>query len=223
MHTMAKVGAALLALGVSGSAQAMLAYVDDAVLDSMRGRYVDGSQLVRFGVQMMTTWQSAAGTAYGSALQMTGQAGAVPVINRYVLNPATTTTTASKGLPAGLGSVQGVVQLNQQAGNGNQSSNSTTIAINSPSGLPGLPAGWQASGGSTPLNQAALAVSINMGSAGSVGQSLGQGQLLQYSQIAGSGVVSSNSLQIQLWLQTPAANQSFVFPSRIMLGGLGLH
>ncbi len=66
----------LLALTASVPAQAaMLAYVDDSVLDSLRGRYIDAGQIVRFGVQMLTTWQNQAGVVQGAGLQLTAQAG----------------------------------------------------------------------------------------------------------------------------------------------------
>ncbi|VEB40541.1 Uncharacterised protein [Chromobacterium violaceum] len=129
MRTLIKVLAAMLVLGFSLPAKSMLAYVDDSVLDSMRGRYVDAGQIVRFGVQMLSTWQNAAGVVQGAGVQLSAQAGAVPVIHRYTLNSTSATNHAVSSMPAGLASVQGTVQINQQAGNGNISRNITRVDI----------------------------------------------------------------------------------------------
>ena len=222
MRTLTTVVPALLLLGCSLPSQAMLAYVDDAVLDSMRGRYVDAGQIVRFGVQMLSTWQNAAGVVQGAGVQLTAQAGAVPVINRYTLG-GSTGNPAAVSLSGGLASVQGMVQVNQQAGNGNVSRNVTTIDINDGAASAGMPAGWQASAqGSSGVN-GQLGVSIDMGSAGQMGQSLGQGQLVQFSRLTGSGIVTSNTLHIQLVLQPQAGLMNFIMPSRSMMSGIGLH
>jgi len=214
----------LLALTAGVPAQAaMLAYVDDSVLDSLRGRYIDAGQIVRFGVQMLTTWQNQSGVVQGAGLQLTAQAGAVPVISRYTLNGDGTATTAATAPTAGLASVQGVVQVNQQAGNGNSSSNSTSIDIRR-DGTASLqmPAGWQSSSGGTALGSGQLSVNMDLGSAGRIGQMLGQGQLLQFSSINGSGISTDNSLRIQLVLQPQTTNFSFSIPSRLMLSGSGV-
>jgi hypothetical protein len=101
------------------------------------------------------------------------------VINRYTLD-GSTGNPAAVSLSGGLASVQGMVQVNQQAGNGNVSRNITTIDINDGAASASMPAGWQASAqGSSTLN-GQLGVSIDMGSAGQMGQSLGQGQLVQF-------------------------------------------
>ncbi|PXX51247.1 hypothetical protein [Aquitalea magnusonii] len=214
----------LLALSASVPAQAaMLAYVDDSVLDSLRGRYIDAGQIVRFGVQMLTTWQNQAGVVQGAGLQLTAQAGAVPVISRYTLNGDGTTAAVAAAPTSGLASVQGVVQLNQQAGNGNSSSNSTSIDIRR-DGTASLqmPAGWQSSGSGTTLGSGQLSVSMDLGNAGRMGQLLGQGQLLQFASISGSGISTDNSLRIQLVLQPQSSGFSFSIPSRLMLSGSGV-
>lgn len=222
MRTLTTVLPAMLVLGCSVPAYAMLAYVDDGVLDSMRGRYVDAGQIVRFGVQMLSTWQNAAGVVQGAGVQLTAQAGAVPVINRYTLD-GSTGNLATASLSGGLASVQGMVQVNQQAGHGNVSRNITTIDINDGAASASMPAGWQASGQSTVPQNGQLGVSINMGSAGQMGQSLGQGQLVQFSQLTGNGIITSNTLHIQLVLQPQAGMMNFIMPSRSMMSGIGLH
>lgn len=224
MRILSRAVPVLLALTASVPAQAMLAYVDDGVLDSLRGRYIDAGQIVRFGVQMLTTWQNQAGVVQGAGLQLTAQTGAVPVISRYTLNSdGTATTTAATAPTSGLASVQGVVQLNQQAGNGNRSSNSTSIDIRR-DGTASLqmPEGWQAGSGSGSLGSGQLAVNIDLGSTGRIGQMLGQGQLLQFSSINGSGISTDNSLRIQLVLQPQAASFGFSIPNRLMLSGTGV-
>ncbi|WP_159877627.1 hypothetical protein [Aquitalea denitrificans] len=223
MHALTKVLPAMLVLGFSLPAKSMLAYVDDSVLDSMRGRYVDTGQIVRFGVQMLSTWQNAAGLVQGAGVQLSAQAGAVPVINRYTLNGPSTTSNAVSSIPTGLASVQGTVQINQQAGNGNLSRNITSVDINDGAPPVSMPAGWQASGQDSAVTNGQLGVSINMGSAGQMGQTLGQGQLMQFSQITGNGVVTNNSLHIQLVLQPQAGLISFIMPSRVMMVGIGQH
>ncbi|MBV8680308.1 MAG: hypothetical protein JO338_07675 [Aquitalea sp.] len=223
MRALTKVLPAMLVLGFSMPAKSMLAYVDDSVLDSMRGRYVDAGQIVRFGVQMLSTWQNAAGVVQGAGVQLSAQAGAVPVINRYTLNSTSTTSSAASNIPTGLASVQGTVQINQQAGNGNISRNITSIDINDGAAAISMPAGWQASGQSSTATTGQLGVNINMGSAGQMGQSLGQGQLMQFSQIAGNGIITNNSLHIQLVVQAQAGLINFIMPSRAMMAGIGLH
>lgn len=212
----------LLVLTASVPAQAMLAYVDDGVLDSLRGRYIDAGQIVRFGVQMLTTWHNQAGVVQGAGLQLTAQSGAVPVISRYTLNGDSTAVTTTAPT-AGLASVQGVVQLNQQAGNGNSSRNSTSIDIRRDgSASLQMPSGWQAGSGTTALGSGPLTVSMDLGGAGRIGQTLGQGQLLQFSSINGSGISTDNSLRIQLVLQPQAAGFGFSIPNRLMLSGTGV-
>ncbi|NWK80131.1 hypothetical protein [Aquitalea sp. LB_tupeE] len=222
MRTLTTALPAVLLIGLSVPAHAMLAYVDDTVLDSMRGRYVDAGQIVRFGVQMLSTWQNAAGVVQGAGVQLTAQAGAVPVINRYTLD-TTTVSHAANSLPSGLASVQGMVQVNQQAGNGNVSRNITTIDINDSAASAGMPAGWQATSQGSTTQNGQLGVSIDMGSAGQMGQSLGQGQLVQFSRLTGNGIVTSNTLHIQLVLQPQAGLMNFIMPSRSMMSGIGLH
>ncbi|ATP27487.1 hypothetical protein CR207_03195 [Chromobacterium violaceum] len=222
MRTLIKVLAAMLVLGFSLPAKSMLAYVDDSVLDSMRGRYVDAGQIVRFGVQMLSTWQNAAGVVQGAGVQLSAQAGAVPVIHRYTLNSTSATNHAVSSMPAGLASVQGTVQINQQAGNGNISRNITRVDIDDGAAPVSMPAGWQASAQGSAVTNGQLGVSINMGSAGQMGQYLGQGQLMQFSRITGNGIITNNSLHIQLAVQSQAGLIRFTMPSRAMMAGIGL-
>ncbi|MFK7088893.1 hypothetical protein AAFM71_08775 [Chromobacterium violaceum] len=223
MRTLIKVLAAMLVLGFSLPAKSMLAYVDDSVLDSMRGRYVDAGQIVRFGVQMLSTWQNAAGVVQGAGVQLSAQAGAVPVINRYTLNSTITTSHAVSGMPTGLASVQGTVQINQQAGNGNISRNITSVDIDDGAAPVSMPPGWQASAQGSAVTNGQLGVNIDMGRAGQMGQYLGQGQLVQFSRITGNGIITNNSLHIQLAVQPQAGLISFIMPSRVMMAGIGLH
>ncbi|KJH68961.1 hypothetical protein [Chromobacterium violaceum] len=222
MRTLIKVLAAMLVLGFSLPAKSMLAYVDDSVLDSMRGRYVDAGQIVRFGVQMLSTWQNADGVVQGAGVQLSAQAGAVPVIHRYTLNSTSATSHAVSSMPTGLASVQGTVQINQQAGNGNISRNITRVDIDDGAAPVSMPAGWQDSAQGSAVTNGQLGVSINMGSAGQMGQYLGQGQLVQFSRITGNGIITNNSLHIQLAVQSQAGLIRFTMPSRAMMAGIGL-
>src|SRR5512139_4125285 len=46
------------------------AEIADATLGDMRGRYISANQILYFGVEMRTVWNTAAGDVYGAALNI---------------------------------------------------------------------------------------------------------------------------------------------------------
>lgn len=213
-----------LLLGLSAPGYAALAYVDDTVLDGLRGRYVDAGKIVNFGIQMTTIWRDADGTLSGVATQLTGRDNGQVRVSNYTLDGKTAGNPSSLPTTPGLASVQGVVQVNQLAGANNQSHNSATVEIDNAGAAPlALGTNWQpvSQSSANPGDGKSLQVVIQKGAAGYAGQSIGQGQLTQFSNVQGSNVAVENSLRIQVSL-SPAnrlsGNQLFNSLHHLMIG-----
>ncbi|MTD33651.1 hypothetical protein [Paludibacterium denitrificans] len=143
-NRMGWISVSCLLLGLSAPGYAALAYVDDTVLDGLRGRYVDAGKIVNFGIQMTTIWRDADGTLSGVATQLTGRDNGQVRVSNYTLDGKTAGNPSSLPTTPGLASVQGVVQVNQLAGTNNQSHNSATVEIDNAGAAPlALGTNWQ--------------------------------------------------------------------------------
>ena len=160
--------------------------ISDQVLSGVRGRFLAPGRIVRFGVEMVSTWQTRNGSAYQAgatldvALDGKAQVRFVPALT--VTEPAAIAaaspaqTNVARG-GAGLSSVSGVAQVIQVAGDGNQITNSATVTVTStnPTGsaLPSAPGPNQVStvtsGGarlSAGISAQGMSVSIDIPAAG---------------------------------------------------------
>ena len=210
---------ALLLLGLSQSgAASTLAYVDDSVLAQLRGRYVNAGEIVQFGIQMVTIWHDSANGSSGIAKVLTSNTRGEATLTQYSLNNGSNSGGGNNGA---LSSTKGVVQLNQLAGQQDQALNSVQIEVNrnAASGN-NLPGNWQQQSQVGVSGTPDMSIKLSKGSAGQIGQTLGQGQLMQYSTLNSNHISTSNTLRLQLWLQ-PAGNLASSLPSRIMMNGLG--
>lgn len=118
--------------------------VGDDVLAGMRGRYVTPSQVVYFGVEMLTRWQTADGSAYNAGLYIGVNRGIngfkpnVTILSREQSTPGqggaapTNTLVANGSIRAGgIENVQGVGQSVQVTGDANGARNQITMNIGS--------------------------------------------------------------------------------------------
>lgn len=196
---------ALSGLACSSSAHAdnILAVVSDTVLDSMRGRFIDANQITYFGIQMISSWRTPDGSISGNAAVLHGTLQS-PQLTAYRYGNGNATPVVDSTVPTGLQSVEGVVQINQISGEYNQTANSTNIVIGGPGQLnpanPGI--GWVATsiGHGVETGNGKLRVEVAQGSAGTILQEIGRGQVLQFSRINSSGIMSANSLSLKLEL-----------------------
>lgn len=201
-------------------AQAMLAYADDAVLEHLRGRYVNAGEIVKFGVQMVTTWRTPSGQMSGVAQELISTPQGQATVTQYALNGGQS-TPGPLGVPQGLQSTQGVVQLSQQAANSTQTSNTILVDINNSNSTNNnaLTGNWQVKSQGVATGNASMAVMIDQGLAGRTGQSIGQGQVMQFSTLAANNVATANTLRVQLWLR-PQGTAPLSIPSRTMMIGI---
>jgi len=230
----------LVALCGVGTAHAgafgQLAYVSDQALDTLRGRYIDAGKIMSFGIEMASTWTGPDGTQHGTAVVMQGTPSVrfTPTITTYSLN-GTSTQSGGAGAQGGLtvsnNTVQGVTQVNQIGGNNNNSGNLVNITVRSGdsngSSQPVPGAGWTPSQGQgVTLSGDKLTSQLDMGDKGSLSQSIGQGQLQQFTRINTNDTVTRNNLNITVTLNPNAMNDmsaSMANTQHMLVGLPGLH
>jgi len=236
MRKLLMVHGLLIALSGVGTAHAgpfgQLAYVSDQALDTLRGRYIDAGKIMSCGIEMASTWTGPDGTQHGTAVVMAGTPSArfTPTITTYSLN-GTLTQSGGKGSQGGLtvnnNTVQGVTQVNQIGGNNNNSGNLVNITVrpgdpnSSTQPTPGV--GWAPSQGQgVTLSGNKLTSQLDMGDQGSLSQSLGQGQLQQFTQINANNTITRNNLNITVMLNPSAMSdmRASVANAQNMLVGL---
>lgn len=128
--------------------------VGDDVLAGMRGRYVTPAQVVYFGVEMLTRWQTADGAAYNAGLYIgvdrsgNGFKPNVTILSREQRSPgqaggSQVGPVASNGSisAGGIENVQGVGQSVQVTGDANGARNQITMNIGSGEIKIGAPSG----------------------------------------------------------------------------------
>ncbi|MDN0074949.1 hypothetical protein QU481_08580 [Crenobacter sp. SG2303] len=220
MRRLLMVQGLLVALCGVGNAHAgafgELAYVSDKALDTLRGRYIDAGKIMSFGIEMASTWTGPDGTQRGTAVVMAGTPNLrfTPTITTYSLNGTSNQsggTGSQGGLTVSNNTVQGVTQVNQIGGNNNNSGNLVNITIrpgdpnSSTQSAPG--AGWVPSQGQgVTLSGNKLTSQLDMGDKGSLSQSVGQGQLQQFTRINTNDTVTRNSLNITVTLNPNTIN-----------------
>ena len=120
--------------------------VDDAMLGSMRGRFLRRGDIVQFGVEMVTRWQTAGGEQLRAQVNLDVDMRERTPSVRYqpslsIVSPAnvaTATANASQAATAGSGlnNVTGVTQTIQVAGDRNRVQQDTGIVISSEPSAP---------------------------------------------------------------------------------------
>jgi hypothetical protein len=111
--------------------------VSDDLLAGVRGRFVAANGVVRFGVQMITTWQTDTGNTYRASgtlsvgLEGKPQVQFVPQLSVSETAGATAPSVERNSVRGGasLSGVSGVVQSIQVAGDGNQIRNDAVVSI----------------------------------------------------------------------------------------------
>lgn len=203
----------------------MASEVSDDDLAGMRGRYIAPNQILSFGVQMSTTWQTPGGGVVSTVtfqvnpqfqptitIETTPQAGSSPQTPTSA-PPSTAVVTAG-----GIGNVAGVTQTIQTAGNSNDVANniqlnlsSSSQSVSSASGGNTIvitgPGTYTQTQGSTKttvvLDGNGLALNLSMPGGGSVLQQIGDQGLRQSIQITSSLNTIQNSMLAIAQLKTP--------------------
>lgn len=205
--------------------------VSDDVLGNMRGKFVGGGQIINFGVQMVSTWQTAAGQMLTAAANLNVNVAntAQPVVE-FV--PNLTIVEANAVVPAsnaaiqtatgnGISNVSGVAQSIQVAGDSNSIGNDAAISITSgppPAMSPGSSGGPQtatltsASGAAVSASVQGNGISVGI-TVPNVGRALQQikgtaasgGGVVQMVQAAGDMQWIHNRMHIYVNLQPSVA------------------
>lgn len=194
-------------MGVFANSQEL----SDDVLGEARGKFVSGSQVMTFGVQMVTEWITSSGEVINASGRLAISMGQgqprvsfEPVINVHQLQVSQ--VAASQGTnvvsgSTGLDSVTGVVQSIQVAGNTNGIGNSIGISVKRYSGDSDAPTA-NASGNlnvitpsgntaSVTLSNNGLSVAVDVVDQGQAHQAIrsisqGNGQVMQSVRLGGS-------------------------------------
>lgn len=194
--------------------------ISDQQLSELRGRYIMPGRIISFGIVMSSTWRNASGDLIGATTAMQIQSSTVRpefYVSTYSQNgdgsmPGQGTGNIVGG--AGLNSTQGVIQSVRAAGDGNSAYNNVSINVaegQAPALSPGqgqlLMSGQTISGsnaaGSIAVSatgggiQMAIAANNNQGS---TMQRIGQGGLMQNTQLLGSSNMVNNMTQLNVVL-----------------------
>lgn len=199
MKTSSWLIAACLAASLPAQAQAFKPIeVKDQELSQLRGRYVMPGRIISFGVVMNSTWQNANGDRIGATASLQVQQSTFKpqfYVSLTGENGTGTSTAQGTGIVtggAGLGSGQGVIQVNRSAGDGNTTSNNFQVNVSEASQAPQM--------------------------AAQQGQALASGATISASNNAGTLSVASTSAGIQMSIQ--AANNQGASLQRLADGGL---
>lgn len=179
--------------------------VSDPVLAQLRGRFVSGSRIVYFGVEMITRFTTAVGGSYDGGLYVGIDRGTnafrptMTVLSRTEVHDGGTVPSHVAGSgeirAGGLSRISGVSQSVQVTGNANAAVNRVSMNITDKGGGAAAPSGsgWQP--GTTQAGTATgqVATQVGGGNAGITVNVPGQG-------VARQTVVSSLGLQQQLQL-----------------------
>ena len=172
--------------------------VKDQELDLLRGRYVMPGRIISFGVVMSSTWKNANGDRIGATASLQVQQSTfkpqfyVSLTGENGNGTSSAQGTGSVTGGAGLGTGQGVVQVNRSAGDGNSAYNNVQVNVSEASKAPQL----------DPQQ----------------GQALAAGGTISATNNAGTLAVSSTASGIQMSIQ--AANNQGNSLQRVADGGL---
>jgi hypothetical protein len=202
--------------------------IPDNALSHMRGRFLDGTKIVGFGISMVSTWTTSFGQTLTAGAQVGmkfGGHGEAPTVSFQpslnIVGGTSSNTSPDYGTQSvsgnGIQNASGVAQGIQVAGNSNSISNNTSISVTTDN--INLPTG----GGNTPHTQTVTdssgsTVTASLGSNG-IGVSIkvpNQGQVIQ--QIQGGttnvGSVAPGSGLVQL-VQTTGSLQQIQNTARL--------
>lgn len=189
--------------------------IPDSELADMRGRFTVGdSQVLWFGVSMVSSWYTASGQLLQGRLDLGfDMANGTPVVS---FEPSVTVTDADAPMPvasgdrsiggAGLANVGGMVQSVQVAGDGNRAANTTALTVRDGQ-APTTVAGTGASSASAAASGAsatatfdgnAARVLLQVAGHGTAEQWIRPGSLGQQISLASDGQAVSNQLQLEL-------------------------
>lgn len=231
-------------LGLSASVVAAeplrITEVGNDLLANMRGKYVAPGQVVSFGLEMMTSWQTRAGEVQSAAVKLAAAQGNgfVPTITVYQSGA----TGQGGQAPAGTGtvvqtdlsSVKGVSQGIQVAGDRNAVGNGIGIEV-TPSGAaptPGLTAGMtrigtlsangttqvQAGNALAALQNGRLSLSMAVAGQGMARQGIGNGNLSQQTAVVSSQNQVTNLARLTVTVDTSSLHASPVSLTSLMRG-----
>lgn len=201
---------ALAALALPGTANALPPgitalsnnpEVPDPRLAEMRGRYISGSSISYFGVEMLSQWQTASGDTLSAGLEFNiDLGGAEPVVSfaptvAIVGSGDATRSFATTGSDAiadqGTGNAGGVVQVIQTAGDANAVAQDVSLDVQDG---PAPPGGTTANGSNQQITvgDAGAMVRADAGRLETVLSFRGQGEVVQ--SIGSSGVHQATRL-----------------------------
>lgn len=220
--------AASLQTTVSNQPGAGLHDISDPELNALRGRYTVGDNAVAwFGVQMISTWQTANGQTLQGTLAVSMDFSGHQNQPRVTFQPSVSITRADAVLPmpttagprsvdgSGLANVGGVVQSVQVAGDGNLASNVVRLNVSNSGVAPGsipssshdsVSAQQDGASATAAFNGKNATVQLDVNGLGSVQQWIRNGSLGQSVQLTSDSQAVSNLMEIDLVRQTIAAN-----------------
>jgi hypothetical protein len=220
--------AASLPAGTSNQPGKGLHDISDPELNTLRGRYTIGDNAVAwFGVQMISTWQTANGQTLQGTLAVSMDFSGHQTQPRVTFQPSVSITRADAVLPmpavaatrsvdgSGLANVGGVVQSVQVAGDGNLAGNVVKLNVSNGGVAPGTTPGSSQDSASAQQDGASAtaafngkdaSVQLNVNGLGSVQQWIRNGSLGQSVQLTADSQAVSNLMEIDLVRQTIAAN-----------------
>jgi len=194
--------------------------VDENTLDGIRGKFMGADMLVGLRINLLSDWRTASGSmsAFGS-LQIERGANGEFIVSIYtdakasLENPAGALQPNASATGGQQISVNGIGQVTQIAGDGNQFSNLTTISF-VPNGSLGA---FTPGAANSTSSQGDLIATVSFGGGGMtlglsgpgglMQQSVGgaEGGLMQVAQVAGQNQVGSNTMQLQMLSATMPA------------------
>ncbi|MGE8356478.1 MAG: hypothetical protein ACN6N0_08805 [Microvirgula sp.] len=229
----------LAGLGLSASALGAeplrITEVGNDMLANMRGKYVAPGQIVSFGLEMVTSWQTQAGDTQSAAVKFAAAQGNgfLPTITVYQSgNKDGAAAAAGTGtvVQTDLSTVKGVSQGIQIAGDSNHVGNGISVEVG-PAGATaqGLTAGMtpvgtlSASGTTTlqagnvlaALQSGRLSLSMAVAGQGTAQQGIGNGNLSQQ-----TAVISSHNQVTNLARQTVNIDAASLHSSTVPLVNL---
>jgi hypothetical protein len=202
--------------------------IPDPELNALRGRYTIGDNAVAwFGVQMISTWQTANGQTLQGTLAISMNFNGHQTQPLVTFQPSVSITRADAALPmpttvttrsvdgSGLANVGGVLQSVQVAGDGNLASNVVKLNVSNGGVAPGTASGssqgsanaqQDGASASAAFNGKDASVQLDVNGLGSVQQWIRNGSLGQSVQLTADSQAVSNLMEIDLVRQTIAAN-----------------
>lgn len=202
--------------------------IPDPELNALRGRYTIGDNAVAwFGVQMISTWQTASGQTLQGTLAVSMDFNGHQTQPRITFQPSVSITRADAVLPmpvnvatrsvdgSGLANVGGVLQSVQVAGDGNLASNVVKLNVSNSGVASGTTSGSSQNSASAQQDDASAtaafngkdaSVQLDVNGLGSVQQWIRNGSLGQSVQLTADSQAVSNLMEIDLVRQTLAAN-----------------